>query len=232
MGKHFGQQPSLDWVAAHRCAHLFFALLALLLLVPSLTDTAHGRVAVNSLNILVLLTATAAVGRTRFAVVMDVCLAVPCLVFQIVGLYAGGEIYFVLSWAFGAAFYLATVRYLLHYLFRAEAVTTDNLFGGAAAYLLLGLLWSYLYALVQGFHPGAFAIGGAVTAATVPELLYFSFTVLTTTGMGDIVPVLPLARSLANLEEITGVLFVAIQIARLSGMTQSSRSGIVHKVDD
>lgn len=212
-------RKQLAQMAAHRCAYLFFALLALLLLAPSLADTAHGRVAVNFLNILVLLTATAAVGRTRFSVVVDFCLALPCLAFQIIGLYAGGEAYFVLSWTFGAAFYLVTVSYLLRYVFRAEAVTTDNLFGAAAAYLLLGLLWSYLYALVQSFHPGAFAMGGAAFRASVPDLLYFSFTVLTTTGLGDIVPLLPLARSLANLEEITGVLFVAIQIARLAGMT-------------
>lgn len=213
-------RKQLAQVAAHRCAYLFFALLALLLLGPSLADTAHGRLAVNSLNIVVLLTATAAVGRTRLSVVVDCCLALPCLAFQIIGLYAGGgETYFILSWAFGAAFYLATVSYLLRYVFRAEAVTTDNLFGAAAAYLLLGLLWTYLYALLQSFHPGAFAMGGAAFRATVPDLLYFSFTVLTTTGLGDIVPVLPLARSLANLEEITGVLFVAIQIARLAGMT-------------
>ena len=50
------------------------------------------------------------------------------------------------------------------------------------------------------------------------EVIYFSFTVLTTTGFGDIAALSPQARSLANLESICGVLFVAILIARLVGV--------------
>lgn len=48
--------------------------------------------------------------------------------------------------------------------------------------------------------------------------MYFSFTVLTSTGFGDVVAVSPLARSVAVLEQIAGMLFVAILIARLAGI--------------
>ena len=46
-------------------------------------------------------------------------------------------------------------------------------------------------------------------------MLYFSLTTLTTTGYGDIVPVDPLARSMANLESIIGQFYLAITVARL-----------------
>ena len=55
------------------------------------------------------------------------------------------------------------------------------------------------------------------------NLAYFSFVTLTTLGYGDIVPVAPLARSLAVLEALTGVLFMAVLISRLVGSYKSDR---------
>jgi len=82
-------------------------------------------------------------------------------------------------------------------------MTGDKLYGAGAAYLLLGVLWAYLYAILQSFQPGAFALGGTpYTEVAVLDMIYFSFTVLTTVGLGDITPVLPFARSLVNLEEM------------------------------
>lgn len=49
-------------------------------------------------------------------------------------------------------------------------------------------------------------------------MIYFTFTVLTTTGFGDVTPVLPLARALVTLEQLSGTLFIAILIARLAGI--------------
>lgn len=52
----------------------------------------------------------------------------------------------------------------------------------------------------------------------MPEFLYFSFTVLTSTGFGDLSPLSPPARSLCIVEQLGGVLFVSILIARLAGV--------------
>jgi len=46
-------------------------------------------------------------------------------------------------------------------------------------------------------------------------LSYFSLATLTTTGYGDVVPVDPFARSLANLESVLGLLYLPIRVARL-----------------
>jgi hypothetical protein len=54
-------------------------------------------------------------------------------------------------------------------------------------------------------------------------MLYFSFTTLTTTGYGDIVPIDPLARGLANLESVVGPLYLAITIARLVTLEMADR---------
>ena len=53
-------------------------------------------------------------------------------------------------------------------------------------------------------------------------MLYFSLTTLTTTGYGDVVPIDPFARSLANLEAV-GPFFLAITVARLVSMELADR---------
>ena len=119
---------------------------------------------------------------------------------------------------FGAALYAVTIAYMLLYVFQPDVMTADKLFGAAAAYLMLGVLWMFLYALIGNYYPDSFAVAGVPAAPEVVDLLYFSFTVLTSTGFGDIVPVTRQARAICVLEQLTGALFVAILIARLAGV--------------
>lgn len=74
--------------------------------------------------------------------------------------------------------------------------------------------WSYIY-------PGAYALVGTPKVLDFGELIYFSFAVLTTSGFGDITPVLIQSRFLTILEMVTGVMYVAILIARLTGVYPS-----------
>ena len=121
-----------------------------------------------------------------------------------------------LSWAFGAGAYFITICYLLAYVFKQTVMTQDKLYGAAAGYLMIGVLWTYFYALVQYLLPGAFALADP-TQFGYEEFIYYSFTVLTGGGFGAMTPVHPIARSVTMLEQVTGVLFVAILIARLAG---------------
>ena len=83
---------------------------------------------------------------------------------------------------------------------------------------MLGVLWALLYAIASYFEPESFSMGGSVTTPTFTDLLYFSITTLTSTGFGDIVPLLRRVRALCVLEQLTGALFLAILIARLAGV--------------
>ena len=57
------------------------------------------------------------------------------------------------------------------------------------------------------------------------ELLFLSFTTLSSTGLSDVVPVRPLARALVMLEQLAGVGYVAMLVSRLVGLTVPRRSG-------
>src|SRR5262249_34101121 len=97
---------------------------------------------------------------------------------------------------------------------RRGPITFHRILGAVAAYLLLGVIWAYAYSLVALLRPGAFS--GPVSPADGPRAwFYFSFVTLTTVGYGDVLPVHPVARSLATLEAVVGSLYLAILIARL-----------------
>jgi len=210
-------------VLTHRCSYLFLALLLLLVTLPFLIDSPQGRIIANLINLSILLAAVAAVGRTKLLFAIAVLLALPVVGFQVLGIVWAEPRYLMLSWVFGSFFYFTTLALLLRYVLLPDVMNTDKLYGAAAAYLMLGIMWAYFYGIIQYFNPGAFAPAGA--PLTLFDLLYFSFTVLTTTGFGDIVPVLPVARVLTILEQVVGILYVAILIARLSSMYPTEERG-------
>jgi hypothetical protein len=211
-------RTALAQVFFQRCFYLFFAVLALVMAVLLLEPAPRARILLNAGNLLVVVAAVAAVGRTQLSFVIALLLAAPTLLFQMLAIDEGDSRFLLHSWAFGAALYAATIGYLLHYVFQRQVMTADKLYGAAAAYLMLGVLWGYLYAIANHLQPGSFAFGGAVISPPLSDLLYFSFTVLTSTGFGDAVPLLRYARGLCVLEQLVGALFLAILIARLAGV--------------
>ena len=201
-----------------RCFWLSVALALLIVSVPFLEGTATGRIALHFASLLVLIAGAAAISRSAGAVIITALLALPTAVFVFLSLAYGQTQLLVLSQGFGAAFYVAVTRYLLSYTLQRDVMTIDKLYGAAAAFLLLGVVWSYLYAILLAFYPGALVINGSPVDALPPSsALYFSFAVLTAVGMSDILPMHPVARMLCSLEMITGVLFIAVLIARLAG---------------
>jgi hypothetical protein len=103
------------------------------------------------------------------------------------------------------------------YALRREVLTVDKLYGAAAVYLMLGVLWAYFYNILLYFHPGALTMSGAPVSAILPStMLFFSIATLTSAS-SDVFPAHPAARMLCAFEMLTGVLFIAVLIARLAG---------------
>ncbi|HET8541074.1 MAG TPA: potassium channel family protein [Anaeromyxobacter sp.] len=107
---------------------------------------------------------------------------------------------------------------LLVHVFRPGRVTMHRVLGAVSLYVLLGVVWGTGYQLVVVLQPGA--IHGPSGPATVDEAMWLSFITLTTTGYGDVLPASALARSLAVLEALVGVLYPAILIGRLVSLLQ------------
>lgn len=120
------------------------------------------------------------------------------------------------------AVFIGTVTVaLLRYVLDRRPITTDKVFGAVAAYVLIAFSFASLFALLQLFEAHAFnaAIGhGPDGRLNWSDLMYFSFTVLTSTGFGEITPATPMARALIVIEQVLGVMYVAFLIARLANM--------------
>jgi hypothetical protein len=205
-------------IFSQRCFWLFGVLLVLIGAVSFVPASDYGRLFVNAINMCLLIATVAAVGRSSLSFVITLLLAVPAVLFQYLGLWHDSDIDLTWSWIFSATLYFITVAYLVRYVFQPRIMTQDKLFGAAAAYLLIGVFWAYLYAIVGFFYPQSYLIVGQPGRLVYADALYLSITVLTSTGFGDVTPLTRQARGICMIEQITGALFVAILIARLAGV--------------
>jgi hypothetical protein len=110
-------------------------------------------------------------------------------------------------------------------VFAPGRITHHRIEGAIILYLNIALVFTAIFRLIQELNPDAFASIPAhqAEAAATSTMLYFSFTTLTSTGFGEILPVDPFARSMANLESVVGQLYLAILLARLVTMHVESR---------
>jgi hypothetical protein len=128
------------------------------------------------------------------------------------------------QWALMSVFFGYVSVVLFKHLGRPGRITSGRLYVSVSLYLLLGLFYFAVFNLVDSLYPKSFVEAALPTGAGISSYshLYFSLATLTTLGYGDIVPVTPLARILAVLEAATGVLYIAITVARLVAAYQSS----------
>ena len=120
---------------------------------------------------------------------------------------------------------IAAVSIGVDVLFR-ERVTVDSILGSICAYLFLGMFFAFVFGVITILLPGSFhyAIEGAGAGPIkLSDLLYFSYSTLTTTGYGDILPTHPFVRTIAMTESIVGTLYIAIMITRLIGLHVADR---------
>jgi hypothetical protein len=219
-------RDAISRIFYQRCFYLFMALLVLVAVVSFVPASDRGRLVLNGVNMFLLIATVAAVGRTRWSFVIAVLLALPAVWFQYTGLWNDDEHELMVCWIFSAALYLVATVYLLVYVFQPRVMTNDKLFGAAAAYLMIGVFWAYLYAIIGYYYPNSFMVVGVPGKLAYADALYLSMTVLTSTGFGDITPLTRQARGVCMIEQVTGPLFVAILIARLAGVYPAKESYI------
>ncbi len=123
----------------------------------------------------------------------------------------------IVNWFCLAAFLGFVSAALFSYLGLGGSVTSGRLYGLVSLYILLGVFYYAIFNMIETIRPYSFLETGSVASKEVSRhsLLYLSLITLTTLGYGDIVPATPAARMFAALEAMTGVLYIAITVARL-----------------
>ena len=216
-----------SWRARGRSTYLLGALLVLLFTYPFLDDSLLHRLIGGFINVAILVAAAYAASESRRMFTVAAILAAPSLGLQVAHLFIKDAVLSELLVLTFAIFYAFTIAHVLRYVLMVGEVTADKIHGAIAGYILMGLLWASLYLLLCELQSGSFSYNGEKDTAHLldfADLLYFSFITLTTTGYGDIAPVTGHARSLAILEQLAGTFYIAILIARLTGLYQGKRT--------
>jgi hypothetical protein len=204
----------------HPSAVLLGGQLLAVLAYPFLGSSIPGRALLGAVGTVLVLVALYAVRRTPALAWVAIVLGVPavvCSVLEVV--WPGSDALLLTSALLHAPFYFYISYGMIRYLFHDDRVTRDELFATGAAFTVVAWGFAYLYLAVQVLVPGSFVGAGGAGDRTFFELLYLSFTTLTSVGLSDIIPVLPHARSLVVLEQVAGVFYVALVISRLVGLT-------------
>lgn len=202
--------------------YLFVALLGLVAIYPFFEVGGPRRIFLVFIAMAIPAAGVYAAGDSRRNFIIATALGVASLFGGLEAL-AGVEVLpgSALGLLFALVFYIFIAGVIVSHVLGHEEVATDTLFGAACVYLLLGLVWMVAYTLLERVHPGSFHFSSVDSSSGVPSIfdfLYFSIVTLTTLGYGDVAPVTARARSLAMLEAIVGVLFIALLIARLVGL--------------
>ena len=200
---------------------LFFAC------APFVEEIKGGDLIVSVLLSLVLLSAILAVAGTRRTLSVALLLAVPALAARWANHFWPDLVPAGVFLIGGLIMFIFVVAHLLRFVLRAPSVTSEVLCASISAYLMLGLIWTLAYWLVDRLTPGgAFSFNTSTGERSINGFtgFYFSFITLSTVGYGDITPVSRFARWLAAMEAMTGLLYVAVLIARLVSLYSITKS--------
>src|SRR5947208_7169742 len=206
---------------------LLIALALFFIWAPFVEEIEGGELIVSGLFSLVLLAAVLAVADRKRVLVIALVLAIPAIAGRWINHFRPNLVPSPVFLVAGLVLVYFVVGNLLRFVLRAPSVTLEVLCASITAYLMLGLMWTLAYWVVDRLTPGgAFSFNTNAGEHSMNGFngFYFSFITLSTVGYGDITPVSRIARWLAAMEAMTGMLYVAVLIARLVSLYSAPKS--------
>lgn len=203
----------------HPSAFLLAAQLLSLLVYPLVDDSPGGRVLFGAVALVVVPLAVWVVNRSSFVNTVAWLLAIPAMLLTVVAVTSRNDALLPYSALLEAALYFYAAASLISYMLHDHKVTADELFAAAATFTLLAWGFAYAYYVCQAWFPGSFTGFEPGRPRVWMELLFYSFSNLSATGLGDVLPVSAPARVLTMLEQFAGVGYIATVVSRLIGLT-------------
>ena len=199
----------------------------LFLFFPFVEEVKGGDVIVSVLLSLVLISAVIAVANRGLTLVIALLLMIPAIAGRWINHFKPDLVPPAVFLTSGLVLVAFVVVNLLRFVLRAPSVNTEVLCASISAYLMLGLMWTMAYWLVDQLTPGgafSFNTNAGKQSMNGFNAFYFSFITLSTVGYGDITPLSRIARWLAATEAMTGLLYVTVLIARLVSLYSTPKS--------
>jgi hypothetical protein len=200
-------------------AILLAAQLAGVLLYPFMESSGAGRALFSVFGIAILGLVVLAVRSTPGLTWVGVLLGLPATVLLLIQAVTGRDGLLPYSSALEAVLYFYAAGALIAYMLADHEITRDELFAVGATFTLVAWGFAYSFTVCQAIEPDSFIAAIDPDAdRTWTELLFLSFTTLSSTGLSDVVPVKPFARALVMIEQLAGLAYVAMVVSRLVGL--------------
>jgi hypothetical protein len=212
-----------DWVAFIRrtpCFLLLVVQLAGVVLYPFMAGNFIGRTAFSAFGILVLLLTIRALRATPYFSWFSGLVFVPAAGLLATSMITGDKALVPWSAGFEMVLYFYAAGAMVAYMLKDEDLSTDEIFAIPAVFTLLAWAFTYLFLVVQALDQGAF--GPSMRGWM--DLLFLSFTNLSSVGLSEVVPVSGHARSVVMLEQVAGVFYIAMVVTRLISFRRSRRA--------
>ncbi len=204
----------------HPAGLLLGAQLLAVVMYPLLDESSGGRAVFGTFGIMVLALVLWVVNRSPTINWVAWLMAVPAVSLSLLADFGGFRALLPIAQMLEAALYFYAAVGLIIYMLGDHRVTLDELLAVGATFTLLAWSWAFAFSVCQAWYPGSFPAPAAPDAPrTWMELLFMSFSVLSGVGLSDIVPATPPARALVMLEMFAGVMFIAIVVSRLIGLS-------------
>jgi hypothetical protein len=206
-------------------AILLAAQLAGVLVYPAMEDSEAGTALFSLFGIailaLVVLSVRSSPGFTWVAIV----LGTPATILLLIQAITRDDALLPYSSAFEAVLYFYAAGALIAYVLEDHVVTRDELFAVGATFTLVAWAFAYSFTVYQAIEPNSFTAAVSPGAdRTWVELLFLSFTTLSSTGLSAVLPIKPFARSLVMIEQFAGVAYIAMVVSRLVGLLVVTRN--------
>jgi len=184
-----------------------------------------ARFLILTMHGLVLLTAMLAARAHRALIGVALVAVATALVVAGLALVGPGEVdevpAAVVNMLFIGVTPVIVARGLIREIREERTVTIRTMFGVLCIYLLVGVFFAFIYAVIDAETANEFF--PRVAPASTSDFLYFSFTTLTTTGYGDLVTVNELGRSMAVLEALIGQIYLVTVVALIVSNMRAPR---------
>ena len=205
-------------------AGLLLVQLIGILLYPWMETAPRGRVLFGAFGLLILGGALRVVRRSPWLTWLGVVLAVVVVTLSAVHAVAPHPALPVAIATVQSVFYFYATGSLIAYMQQDWEATTDELFAAGATFTLLAWAFAHAYAACEAVSAGSFSAPlNPAGPRTWMELLFLSVAVLSSVGLSDVLPVTGMARALVMLESFAGVMYIALVVSRVIGLTMLAR---------
>ncbi len=203
---------------------LMAVIMAMILTTPFLQDYIHLRLVLDIFYSAIFLVAMYLVGQEKGRVKLAAFLAVPMILSLWAHYFFDSAHIVLLGRVCGIVFFAIAIYHCGRFIAQSPQVTQDVIIAAVVVYLLMALMWSSAYALLEFHQPGSFVYQEGMASDSRPFFLYYSFVTLTTLGFGDITPLTAKAKSFTILQAVIGQVYLVVVLAWLVGMHVSRKS--------